>query len=57
MVNNWEDPYYFTAAFPTLFPSGIGGHQDERIVPVSLTAFAERVLNHHSRRYVALFNS
>jgi hypothetical protein len=57
MVNRWEDPHYFTAAFPTLFPSGTGGHQDERIVPVSLTAFAEWTLNHYSRRYVTLINS
>jgi hypothetical protein len=52
LMNNWEDPHYFTAAFPTLFPNGIGGHQDERTVPVSLTAFAEWALNHHSRREV-----
>ena len=28
LMNNWESPYYFTAAFSTLFPNGIGGHQD-----------------------------
>ncbi|PVH69293.1 hypothetical protein DL98DRAFT_368303, partial [Cadophora sp. DSE1049] len=50
LMNNWEEPHYFTAAFPTLFPNGIGGHQDERTVSVSLTAFAEWALNHHSRR-------
>lgn len=50
LMSNWEDPHYFTAAFPTLFPYGTGGHQEERIVPVSLTAFAEWALNHHSRR-------
>ncbi|KAH7305354.1 hypothetical protein BKA65DRAFT_365141, partial [Rhexocercosporidium sp. MPI-PUGE-AT-0058] len=50
LMNNWEDPHYFTAAFPTLFPYGTGGHQEERILPVSLTAFAEWALNHHSRR-------
>jgi len=54
LMNNWGDPHYFTAAFPTLFPSGIGGHQDERTVPVSLTAFAEWSLNHHSRRQAAI---
>jgi hypothetical protein len=41
LMSNWEDPHYFTAAFPTLFPRGIGGHQDQRTVPVSLMAFAE----------------
>ncbi|KAH9203429.1 hypothetical protein DL95DRAFT_321422, partial [Leptodontidium sp. 2 PMI_412] len=51
-MNNWEDPHYFTAAFPTLFPEGIGGHQDQRAVPVSLMAFAEWALSHHSRRQV-----
>jgi hypothetical protein len=56
LMNNWEQPYFFTAAFPTLFPSGTGGHHDERPVPVSLTAFAEWALNHHSRRDVALLH-
>jgi hypothetical protein len=52
LVNCWEDPHFFTAAFPTLFPSGIGGHLDQRKDPVSLVAFAEWALNHHSRRRV-----
>lgn len=52
LVNCWEDPHYFTAAFPTLFPSGIGGHLDQRTVPVSLVAFSEWVLNHRRRRHV-----
>src|ERR1700735_1805330 len=26
LVNQWEDPSYFTGAFPTLFPNGTGGH-------------------------------
>jgi hypothetical protein len=56
LMNNWEDPYYFTAAFPTLFPEGIGGHQDQRPIPISLMAFAEWALNHHSRRFVALID-
>lgn len=50
LMNSWEDPHYFTAAFPTLFPTGVGGHQDKRAVAVSLRAFAEWALNHHSRR-------
>jgi hypothetical protein len=50
LVDHWSDPHYFTAAFPTLFPTGIGGHLDERTIPVSLEAFAEWALSHHSRR-------
>ncbi|KAH6712162.1 hypothetical protein BKA61DRAFT_553481, partial [Leptodontidium sp. MPI-SDFR-AT-0119] len=50
LANSWEDPHYFTAAFPTLFPTGVGGHLDQRTVPVSLVAFVEWALNHHSRR-------
>ena len=56
LMSHWEDPHFFTAAFPTLFPNGIGGHQDQRTVPVSLTAFAEWALSHHSRRYEALID-
>lgn len=41
LINNWEDPCYFTATFPTLFLTGTGGYQDKRAVPVSLTAFTE----------------
>ncbi|KAH7029969.1 hypothetical protein B0J12DRAFT_768917 [Macrophomina phaseolina] len=50
LVDHWTDPCYFTAAFPTLFPMGIGGHLDQRTAPVSLEAFAEWALSHHSRR-------
>lgn len=50
LLNHWEDPHYFTGAFPTLFPNGTGGHQDKRDIPVSLMAFAEWALKHHSRR-------
>jgi len=55
-INHWDDPYYFTAAFPTLFPTGFGGHLDERKVPISLAAFAEWALSHHSRRYTTFIN-
>ncbi|KAF5857657.1 hypothetical protein ETB97_005478 [Aspergillus alliaceus] len=51
LVDHWTDPHYFTAAFPTLFPTGIGGHLDERNIPVSLGAFADWALRHHSRRF------
>jgi hypothetical protein len=39
LLNQWEDPHYFTSAFPTLFPTGRGGHLDDRHVVVSLAAF------------------
>src|SRR5581483_7301421 len=51
LVNHWDDPRYFTAAFPTLFPTGDGGHLDERHIPVSLASFAEWALSHHSSRF------
>jgi hypothetical protein len=53
LMNSWEDPRYFTAAFPTLFPTGIGGHQEERTVPLSLAAFAEWAMNHYNRMHVS----
>jgi hypothetical protein len=46
----WSDPLYFITAFPTLFPTGSGGHLDKRPIKVSLEAFAKWALNHHSRR-------
>src|SRR5271163_2880415 len=56
LMNSWEDPHYFTGAFPTLLPTGIGGHKhqdrDQRPVALSLAAFAQWALNHHSRRLV-----
>jgi len=51
LVSHWTDPCFFTAAFPTLFPNGIGGHLDDRKRPVSLETFAKWSLSHHSRRY------
>ena len=47
---------YFTAAFPTLFLYRRGGHMpasDERSIPVSLEAWANWSLGHHSRRFMA----
>ena len=52
LMNSWENPHYFTGAFPTLFPNGLGGHRDQRPKAVSLSAFALWALNHHSRRYL-----
>lgn len=51
LLSHWTDPSYFPAAFPCLFPKGIGGHLDDRNRPVSLEAFAKWSLSHHSRRY------
>jgi hypothetical protein len=50
LLNHWTDPSYFTAAFPTLFPTGTGGHLEDRDIAVSLDAFAQWALTHHSRR-------
>jgi hypothetical protein len=53
LMNDYEDPEYFTGAFPTLFPYGRGGHlpaSHERSIAVSLEAWAKWLLNHHSRR-------
>jgi hypothetical protein len=51
LMSAWEDPHmYFTGTFPTLFPTGIGGHLDQREVLVSLEAYAQWAMNHHSRR-------
>ena len=53
LMNDYEDPQYFTGAFPTLFPYGTGGHlsaSDERSIAMSLEAWAKWLLNHHSRR-------
>jgi hypothetical protein len=30
LASSWNDPLYFTTAFPTLFPTGLGGHLDNR---------------------------
>ncbi|KAN0083232.1 hypothetical protein V8E54_002320 [Elaphomyces granulatus] len=50
LANVWEDPLFFTTAFPTLFPTGSGGHLDNRRSKVSLEAFAQWSLSHHTRR-------
>lgn len=53
LMNDWQDPEFFTGSFPTLFPLGSGGHlplPQERPVPVSLQAWAGWALSHHSRR-------
>lgn len=52
LVDHWNDPTYFTGAFPTLFPHGFGGHLEDRPFSISIASFAEWALKHHSRRYV-----
>ena len=51
-MSAFTDPDYFTAAFPTLFPFGIGGHlgdaSGDRPEEVSLKAFARYTMLHHS---------
>jgi hypothetical protein len=54
LLNHWQDSRYFLTAFPTLFPMGVGGHLDERPIPVSPAAFADWALRHHSRRHGSL---
>lgn len=54
LLNQWQDPHYFTSAFPTLFPTGKGGHLDDRDIAVSLAAFANWALRYYSRRLVDL---
>jgi hypothetical protein len=53
LMNDYEDRDFFTSAFPTLFPFGIGGHMPlptERRTPVSLETWGKWLMNHHSRR-------
>jgi hypothetical protein len=51
-INSFTEPDYFTAAFPTLFPFGIGGHLGDgngnRPETISLKAFARYAMLHHS---------
>jgi hypothetical protein len=52
--NSWEDSSYLPCAFPTVFPFGTGGHCQHdsslRARPVSLAAYAQWLLTHHSQR-------
>jgi hypothetical protein len=60
LMNDYEDPEYFTGAFPTLFPYGKGGHlpaSNERKTNVSIETWGKWLMNHHSRRQVAKFIS
>jgi hypothetical protein len=51
-MDAFTNPDYFTAAFPTLFPFGIGGHlgdaNGDRPEEISLKVFAKYTMLHHS---------
>ncbi len=53
-LNDWENPEYFTASFPSLFLFGIGGHisttrgSKKGNIPIGL--WGKWVLLHHSKR-------
>jgi hypothetical protein len=51
LMSSWENSYYFTGAFPMLFPTGLGRYLDQRLVPVLFTSFANWALNYYSKRY------
>ncbi len=40
-LNDWKDEYYFTGAFPMLFPFGDGGHLAKRKMAISLQVWAK----------------
>ncbi|KFZ17379.1 hypothetical protein V501_01756, partial [Pseudogymnoascus sp. VKM F-4519 (FW-2642)] len=52
LMSAFTDLDYFTAAFPTLFPFGIGSHlgdaSRDRLEEVSLRAFTRYTMLHHS---------
>ena len=48
--NHTDDPSYFTSAFPTLFPYGVGKHNDDRrMVPLPLSDWVHLLLRNSSR--------
>jgi hypothetical protein len=55
ILDSFTNPDYFTGAFPTLFPFGIGGHLGDisgnRPKKVSLKDFAKYTMMHHSHMY------
>jgi hypothetical protein len=55
ILNDFEDPTYFTSAFPTLFPYGTGKHLDTRRPNgLSLSKWAQLLLKHSSRYNISL---
>jgi hypothetical protein len=61
LLDSFTDPAYFTGAFPTLFPYGVGGHlgdaRGNRPQKVSLQDFAKYAMLHHSHLYIIPFRS
>ena len=50
-LNDWDNPFFFTAAFLTLFPWGTGGHLCRtRQTPLSIETWVRWALNYHCRR-------
>jgi len=50
VLEHYEDPTYFTSAFPTWFPWGTGKHvYDRRKGPLKLRKWIELLLKHSSR--------
>jgi hypothetical protein len=57
ILQHYEDPTYFTSAFPTLFPWGTGKHIDNRRQgSLKLQRWIELLLKNSSRYVVTLFN-
>ncbi len=50
LLNDWEDPHYFTFAFSCLFLFGTEGHLVQRKGLMSLEAWVKWTLQHHSHR-------
>jgi hypothetical protein len=57
VLEHYEDPTYFTSAFPTLFPWGTGKHIDNRRKgPLQLRRWIELLLKNSSRYHGILFS-
>jgi len=52
-VSSYNNPSFWTLAFPTLFPYGIGGCDDQTI---SLKAWTKHLLNLHDTRFCTHYN-
>lgn len=53
LLSDYDDPQYYTATFPTLFWTGLGGHIGKRSgkqLQLSFESWAKWLINHHNRR-------
>lgn len=53
LLSDYDDPQYYTATFPTLFWTGLGGHIGRRSgkqLQLSFESWAKWLINHHNRR-------